>query len=106
MPDLAVEVLSKSNTAREMSDKLKEYFEKDVRLVWYVRPKLKVVDVYTSPDRFNRLTASMTLDGGDILPGFSVRVGDLFEMTALPEAEDRGKKNDPRPGKGNGRRGR
>jgi Uma2 family endonuclease len=106
VPDLAVEVISKSNTRKEMDDKLKEYFEKGVRLVWYVRPKLRVVDVYTSPDRFTRLTASMQLDGGDVLPGFSVQVGDLLAMPKRPGAGNPGKKDGPRPGKGNRRRGR
>lgn len=107
VPDLAVEVISKSNTRKEMEDKLREYFEKGVRLVWYVRPRLRVVDVYTRPDRFVRLTASMQLDGGDVLPGFSVRVGDLFELPKRP-GDGKGKKkgDGPRPGKGNGRRGR
>ena len=107
VPDLAVEVLSRSNTPKEMDEKLREYFEKGVRLVWYVRPKSRVVDVYTSPDRFTRLTASMQLDGGDVLPGFSVRVGELFEMPKRPGGKAEPKKNGPRPGKTNGpRRGR
>ena len=79
VPDLAVEVISPSNTPKEMNEKLHEYFEKGVRLVWFVRPKSRVVDVYTAPDRFTRLTASMQLDGGDVLPGFSVQVGKLFQ---------------------------
>ena len=40
VPDLAVEVISPSNTPKEMDEKLQEYFEKGVRLVWFVRPKL------------------------------------------------------------------
>ena len=84
VPDLAVEVISRSNTPKEMNEKLREYFEKGVRLVWYVRPRSRVVDVYTAPDRFTRLTASMQLDGGDVLPGFSVQVGELFEMPKEP----------------------
>ncbi len=108
VPDLAVEVISQGNTAREMNDKLREYFEKGVRLVWFVRPKLRVVDVYTRSDQFTRLTASMTLDGGDVLPGFSVTVGDLFALPKRPaDAGGKGKKKDePRPGKSNGRRKR
>ena len=39
VPDLAVEVISRSNTRKEMDEKLQEYFEKGVRLVWYVRPR-------------------------------------------------------------------
>jgi Uma2 family endonuclease len=105
VPDLAVEVISRSNTRKEMEEKLKEYFETGVRLVWFVRPKSRVVDVYTAPDQFTRLTASMRLDGGDVLPGFTVLVGELFErsMPSAPTGEQ--KKNGPQPGKKtNGRR--
>jgi Uma2 family endonuclease len=107
IPDLAVEVISRSNTRKEMDEKLQEYFEKGVRLVWYVRPRSRVVDVYTGPDRFSRLTASMRLDGGDVIPGFSVQVGELFELPKRPGDKVEQKKNGPRPGKKNGpRRGR
>jgi Uma2 family endonuclease len=106
VPDLVVEVISRSNTRREMEDKLKEYFDKGIRLVWYVRPRTRVVDVYMSPGRFTRLTASMRLDGGDVLPGFSVQVGELFEMPKPPGTAKGGKKDGPQPGKTNGRRGR
>ena len=51
VPDLAVEVISRSNTRKEMEEKLKEYFEKGVRLVWFVRPRSRVVDVYTRAER-------------------------------------------------------
>jgi Uma2 family endonuclease len=101
VPDLAVEVISRSNTRKEMDEKLQEYFEKGVRLVWFVRPRTRVVDVYTAPDRFTRLTASMRLDGGDVLPGFSVQVGELFGLPQQPVAEGE-QKNGPQPGKRNG----
>ena len=104
VPDLAVEVISRSNTPKEMTEKLREYFDKGVRLVWYVRPRSRVVDVYTTPDDFARLTATMQLDGGDVLPGFSVRVGELFEMEKRPAAKGEQKKNGPQVGKKNGRR--
>ena len=106
VPDLVVEVISKSNTRKEMEDKLGEYFDKGVRLAWFVRPRLRVVDVYTASDRFTRLSASMRLDGGDVLPGFSVQVGELLAMPKRPGPGDRGKKGGPPPGKANGRRGR
>ncbi len=106
VPDLAVEVISRNNTAREMNDKLREYFEKGVRLVWFVRPKARVVDVYTSPNHVTRLTASMVLDGGDVLPGFSVAVAELFVLPQRPETPEGSKKDEPRPRKPNGRRGR
>jgi Uma2 family endonuclease len=99
VPDLVVEVISRNNTPKEMSDKLKEYFEKGVRLAWYVRPKSRVVDGYASPDHFTRLTSSMRLDGGDVLPGFSVQVAELFEMTERPGNKKDQKKNGLQPGK-------
>ena len=105
VPDLAVEVISRSNTRKELEEKLREYFEKGVRLVWFVRPKTRVVDVYTAPDQLTRLTASMRLDGGDVLPGFSVAVGELFERSNASAAKGGKKKNGPQPGKKtNGRR--
>ena len=75
-----------------MAEKLKEYFENGVRLVWFVRPRSRVVDVYTAPDRFTRLTASMRLDGGDVLPGFSVQVGELFPIPKRPSDKGKEKK--------------
>ncbi|HZW31204.1 MAG TPA: Uma2 family endonuclease [Isosphaeraceae bacterium] len=107
VPDLAVEVVSRSNTRKEMDEKLQDYFAKGVRLVWFVRPRTRVVDVYTAPDRFTRLTASMRLDGGDVLPGFSVQVSELFGLPQQPAAKGPPKKNGPQRGKRSGpRRGR
>jgi Uma2 family endonuclease len=101
VPDLAVEVISGSNTPKEMAEKLKDYFEKGVGLVWLVRPKSRVVDVYTAPDQFTRLTVSMRLDGGDVLPGFSVPVGELFPTPKPPG--DKGKEKEKRNGPKRGR---
>jgi Uma2 family endonuclease len=99
VPDLAVEVISVGNTRKELDEKLHEYFERGVRLVWYVRPRTRAVDVYTAPDRFTRLTATMTLDGGDVLPGFTLRVGDLFDLPGAPEAAT-GKPRSKKPKRG------
>ena len=77
-PDLAVEVLSKGNTRPEMARKRKEYFLTGTRLVWQVNPRKRTVDVYTTPDEFTSLTATDTLDGGDVLPGFRLPVKALF----------------------------
>ncbi|MGC8640423.1 MAG: Uma2 family endonuclease [Isosphaeraceae bacterium] len=84
IPDLVVEVISKSNARKEMDEKLTDYFQKGVRLVWLVRLPSRVVDVYTAVDQFTRLTASSTLDGGDVLPGFSILVADLFRKPKRP----------------------
>ena len=77
-PNLAVEVLSASNTAREMERKRQEYFRAGVELVWIFDPDPRTVDVYTSPDTFTRLVGSDTLDGGAVLPGLSIPLTRIF----------------------------
>jgi Uma2 family endonuclease len=84
VPDLVAEIISPGNTRKEMEEKRHEYFTRGVRLVWLIRPKARVVDVYTSPQRFTRRTASMALDGGEVLPGFSIAIGDLFRKPSSP----------------------
>ena len=78
-PALAVEVLSESNTDEEMRIKVREYFGSGVRVVWMLDPPTQTVRVYDAPDRFRQLTRDDTLDGNPVIPGFSTRVGDLFE---------------------------
>jgi Uma2 family endonuclease len=77
-PSLAVEVLSPSNTAREMSQKLVDYFAAGVRLVWYVDPERRSVEVFTAADRSVVLREGGALDGGDVLPGFVLPLAQLF----------------------------
>jgi Uma2 family endonuclease len=77
-PDLAVEVISKGNTPQEMEGKLGEYFSAGVRLVWYLYPDPREVHSYTAPDRPTVVAEHEILNGGDVLPGFSLRLADLF----------------------------
>lgn len=78
MADLAVEVLSRSNTVKEMELKLDDYFEAGVKLVWYVDPRAETITVYTSRHTKKTLTVEDTLDGGKVLPGFSLPIKKLF----------------------------
>ncbi len=78
VPDLAVEVLSKSNTKREMDRKLSEYFKAGVRLVWYVDPLSRDARPYTSPDQVTHVAEQGYLDGGEVLPGFRLSLAELF----------------------------
>ncbi len=77
-PDLAVEVLSPSNTKGEMSRKRVEYFHSGVRLVWIVDCVHRTVAVYTSPSSWEILAEEQTIDGGEVLPGFTASVSDFF----------------------------
>jgi Uma2 family endonuclease len=78
VPDLAIEVLSESNTAAEMNRKVREYFQAGVRLVWLVDPRSRTVAVYTTVADAIVLDESHTLDGGEVLPAFSLSVRDVF----------------------------
>jgi Uma2 family endonuclease len=78
VPSLAVEVISPSNTAAEIEDKRKEYFEAGVKVVWVVYPTSQTIHVYNSPDECRVISENGILDGGAAIPGFQVKVADLF----------------------------
>jgi Uma2 family endonuclease len=78
VPDLAVEVLSEGNTPGERKRKLKEYFLAGVRLVWFVDPRKRIVEVFTAPDSSTVHTEEQTLDGGEVLPGLQLPVREVF----------------------------
>lgn len=78
VPDLAVEVLSESNTRREMENKRREYFQGGARLVWEIDPDTQSARVYTSCDSFQEIGPDGSLDGGDVLPGFGLPLKQLF----------------------------
>lgn len=77
-PDLVVEILSRKNTKAEMARKRLGYFASGVRLVWEVDPRRRIVSVFTSAAEYDRLSASGTLTGGDVLPGFKLRLTEMF----------------------------
>jgi Uma2 family endonuclease len=77
-PDLAVEVLRPSNTAREMDRKLHDYFAAGVRLVWYVDPVPRTVQAFTAVDQGMVLAENEELTGDPVLPSFVLPVRELF----------------------------
>lgn len=78
VPDLAVEVLSQGNTKQEMERKLDDYFSAGVRLVWLIEPRKKTVKVFTAKDTSSLIDETGALNGGDVLPGFSLDLKTLF----------------------------
>jgi Uma2 family endonuclease len=78
VPDLAVEVLSPSNTKKEMARTRSEYFAGGCKLVWEVDRDTRSAAVYTTPDDFTTVDETGTLDGGAVLPGFTLKLSDLF----------------------------
>lgn len=78
VPDLAVEVLSPSNTPAEMDRKHREYFRAGVRLVWEIDPEARTAAVYDRPVNPTVLTEADVLDGDAVLPGFTLPLRDVF----------------------------
>jgi Uma2 family endonuclease len=78
VPNLAIEILSKGNTRREMAIKRAEYFDAGVELVWEVDPRKRVVTVYIASAESATLGIDDTLDGGTVLPDFQLPLKDLF----------------------------
>jgi Uma2 family endonuclease len=87
IPDLAVEVLSPSNTKGEMARKLRDYFVSGVRLVWVIDPIKQTAQVYTSPTDSRRISKTGTLHGEPVLPGFALRLPDLFAQMLPPQGD-------------------
>ncbi len=88
VPHLAVEVISKGNTAEEMDRKLDDYLGAGVRQVWYVDPPAGEIRVYRGGGDCRTLTREDTLEGADILPGFTLALDKFF---AEPRGKQKGK---------------
>jgi len=83
-PDLAVEVLSEGNTKAEMARKVREYFEAGVVLVWLIDPRKRTARVFSTVEKSIVVRADQALDGGDVLPGFSLLLSDLLDGGRRP----------------------
>lgn len=77
-PEIAVEVVSPSNTFEDLHGKALQWMEHGTRLVWVVESITRTICVYRPDHSMQVLTMADTLVGEDVLPGFSVPVADVF----------------------------
>ena len=77
-PDLAVEVVSPGDTNREVEEKVLDWLRSGVKLVWVIYPANRSATVYRSMDDVQELSEDDSLDGEQVVPGFTCSVGDLF----------------------------
>ena len=77
-PDLAVEILSESNTPAEIAQKIGEYLNAGGRAVWVIDIDARTITVHTPNSPPLTLTDADSIDGADYLPGFSCPVADLL----------------------------
>jgi Uma2 family endonuclease len=87
-PDLAVEVLSPSETASELEEKLRDYTASGTSLVWIVDPVRRTVMVIPADAPVQWLSEGDTLDGGTVIPGFTCPVSEIFEGIAREARSD------------------
>jgi Uma2 family endonuclease len=77
-PVLAVEILSPNNTVEEIDEKIEQYLKAGVSLVWIVDTRDRTVTIYRPGQEPEFVNARQELSGEPELPGFRVRVADLF----------------------------
>lgn len=78
VPDLVIEVVSPSDRAKDTMAKLSTFLATGVRLVWQVDPATRIMVVYTPEEPQTILVESDQLDGGDVVPGFTMQVAEIF----------------------------
>jgi Uma2 family endonuclease len=77
MPDLAVEIQSPDQPLKMLREKARYFLAHGTRIFWLVLPDKQLVEVYTPTDE-QVLNVEDTLSGGDVLPGFTLAVRDIF----------------------------
>jgi len=77
-PDLAVEVISPSDTYTEVEEKVDEWLNAGCALVWIINPRRETVEVYRAPEDIVVLSGEDILDGGNVIEGFQCQVKDIF----------------------------
>ncbi len=74
----AIEILSDSESHQDVLDKVQDYFDAGVQLVWYVIPESQKIYVYTSPDASQAYKGSAIISAAPVVPDFQFTVADLF----------------------------
>jgi Uma2 family endonuclease len=82
-PDVAVEIMSPDQDMARLSDKIQFYLLNGVLLVWIIDPEAGTVAVLAPGREGRTLSAGDTLDGGDVLPGFTVPVDEIFAQVRV-----------------------
>lgn len=74
----AIEILSNSEKENDIIEKIQDYFDAGVQLVWYIAPKFQKIYAYTSPDDIRVFRGEQTISAAPVLPDFQFTVADLF----------------------------
>jgi Uma2 family endonuclease len=76
--EFVIEIISKNDKAHDIQEKLEEYFADGIKVVWQIYPKLKLVEVYTSPDDVKICRGTAICSAAPVLLDFNMAAEDLF----------------------------
>lgn len=79
IPELAIEFLSKSESAEDIEVKIEDYFSSGVKLVWYIYPKTEKIYAYTSPKNVQILQGDDICSAASVIQGFEFETKDIFK---------------------------
>ncbi len=79
IPQLAIEFLSKSESAEDIADKINDYFASGVKMVWYVYPKTEMIYVYTSPKDIKVCQGDDICSASPVIPDFEFPTKEIFK---------------------------
>ena len=85
VPNLAIEVVSPTNPADEVMDKIADYFQAGVERVWVVYPAHRQIYAYSSPNDVKVVDARGEVTEEALLPGFRLSMSTLFGMNRARE---------------------
>lgn len=83
-PDLAVEVVSPGDTARDINEKIAEWLHAGSQAVWVVEPRARTVTIHVAGGQMVTVGSNETLDGAPVLPGFKCAVSEIFRVASGP----------------------
>ncbi len=80
VPEFVIEIISDNDSGKLMEEKIWEYFENGVKVMWQIFPSRQVVKVYTSPLENKICIADMVCSAAPVLPGFELSVNQIFHL--------------------------
>ena len=80
--EFVIEIISPSDKLEDVEDKLHEYFEAGVKVVWQIRPRTQSIHVYTSPTTVTICTGDRVCSAAPVLPDFEMKAGEVFGKVA------------------------
>ena len=80
IPQLAIEFLSKKESAEHIADKINDYFSSGVKMVWYIYPKTEMIYVYTSPKEIKVLQGNDICSASPVILDFQFATKEIFKQ--------------------------